>query len=634
VTRARRETVAAAALFAALTIVWTWPLAAGVGRDIPADLGDPLLNAWILAWDATHLGRGWWNANIFAPHTVALAYSEHLLAQSLQIAPVYALTKNPILCYNLLFLSTFVLSGLGMFLLARELTGNRADAIVAGVAYAFAPYRVAALPHLQVLSSAWMPFALFGFRRYFETRRTRALAGATAAWTLQNLSCGYYLLFFSPIVVMYLAWEIVSRRRTITTRTIAAIATACAAALSVAAPFALPYLHVRRLGFGPRPLADVERFSADVYAYLTADPNVHVWGSIARAWEKPEGALFPGLMVTALALVAIARQAVQARQPGSPERAAPHPIAPYPITVALRALWLACAAMLVAVLLGWTVRLPLIKITSLSRLIAVMTAVALALLATSRDARTKLAAWVASPVGFFTIVLIFAVAMSFGPDVHSRGRQIAASNIYTLFYDHVPGFDGLRVPARFGMIAALALATLAAHAIRRERTAAIAALVIFVESLAAPIPINRNDTNYRQHRLVPLPARVSTSDAPDLYAFVAQLPDTASLVELPLGEPAFDVRYMFYSTRHWKRLVNGYSGGAPADYGLLTEDLQDALSRPDRAWETLRRTRATHAIVHEAFYDGERGRAISTWLRSRGARDVAAFGSDRVLLLN
>ena len=46
----------------------------------------------------------------------------------------------------------------------------------------------------------WMPFVLLGFHRYFETRRLAPLAGASLAWIAQNLSCGYYLLFFSPVV--------------------------------------------------------------------------------------------------------------------------------------------------------------------------------------------------------------------------------------------------------------------------------------------------------------------------------------------------------------------------------------------------------------------------------------------------
>jgi hypothetical protein len=101
---------AAFLLYAALSIVMTWPLAAGLTRDIPGDFGDPLFTSWVLSWDATHLGRGWWSANIFAPHPLSLAYSEHYLPQAIQALPIYAATKNPILCYNLLFLSTFALS--------------------------------------------------------------------------------------------------------------------------------------------------------------------------------------------------------------------------------------------------------------------------------------------------------------------------------------------------------------------------------------------------------------------------------------------------------------------------------------------------------------------------------------------
>ena len=46
---------------------------------------------------------------------------------------------------------------------------------------------------------------------------------------------------------------------------------------------------------------------------------------------------------------------------------------------------------------------------------------------------------------------------------------------------------------------------------------------------------------------------------------------------------------MFYSTLHWRRLVNGYSGGAPREYELLTESLKDVATRPDRAWQAIER---------------------------------------------
>ena len=134
---------------------------------------------WILAWGAEHVPRlltgsiswtGFWNANIFHPEPLALALSEHLFGQTLQILPVYWLTGNIILCYNLLFISTFALSAFGTYLLVRDLTGDRRAAFLAGLIYGFLPYRIASVPHLQVLSSQWMPFTLFGLNRLSDDR--------------------------------------------------------------------------------------------------------------------------------------------------------------------------------------------------------------------------------------------------------------------------------------------------------------------------------------------------------------------------------------------------------------------------------------------------------------------------------
>jgi len=73
--------------------------------------------------------------------------------------------------------------------------------------------------------------------------------------------------------------------------------------------------------------------------------------------------------------------------------------------------------------------------------------------------------------------------------------------------------------------------------------------------VAVPIPINQNSVEYKHAglALLPAPPSVSVSAAPAVYRFVAQLPSSAIVLELPLGEPAFDVRYMFYSTTHWRR---------------------------------------------------------------------------------
>src|SRR5262245_4364728 len=117
-----------------VAVVATWPLIRGITRNVAGDLGDPVFTMWVLSWDMGKflaLLRGdvaqfetFFDANIFHPLPLTLAYSEHFIPQALQALPIYAITNNPILSYNLLYLSTFVLSGLGMYLFVRELTGD------------------------------------------------------------------------------------------------------------------------------------------------------------------------------------------------------------------------------------------------------------------------------------------------------------------------------------------------------------------------------------------------------------------------------------------------------------------------------------------------------------------------------
>jgi hypothetical protein len=263
---------------------------------------------------------------------------------------------------------------------------------------------------------------------------------------------------------------------------------------------------------------------------------------------------------------------------------------------------------------------------------------AIALSAVSRHFRETAIGWLASPVGTLAIVTVFAFAMSLGPDISAHGRLVARTNVYSLFYDFVPGFDGLRVPARYAMIVAFGLAALAGHAAatiarRRHGTAIVlvATLGAVGEAWAAPISLNVNSTDYRQPGLLPLPDTLpGIEETPAVYRFVASLPSSSALIELPFGEVAFETRYMFYSTRHWRPLVNGYSGGGPDEYGLLAERFKEILARPDAAWKAVLDSHATHIIVHEGSYAGDRGPLISQWAVAHGAAELGAFGSDRI----
>jgi hypothetical protein len=72
----------------------------------------------------------------FFPYRHTLLYSDHLLGIAIFTAPIQWLTGNAVLAYNAAYLGSIVVAGCGQYLLARELTGRRDAALIAGVIYA------------------------------------------------------------------------------------------------------------------------------------------------------------------------------------------------------------------------------------------------------------------------------------------------------------------------------------------------------------------------------------------------------------------------------------------------------------------------------------------------------------------
>jgi len=54
----RPTAIEAAALYVALTLAMTWPLVTDLGGSLPGDLGDSLLNGYILSWGEKRLDSG------------------------------------------------------------------------------------------------------------------------------------------------------------------------------------------------------------------------------------------------------------------------------------------------------------------------------------------------------------------------------------------------------------------------------------------------------------------------------------------------------------------------------------------------------------------------------------------------
>lgn len=641
----------AALIYSALSVALTWPLVLGLGSDVPGDLGDSLLNMWILGWGAEHLPQllsgqiGWaefWNANIFHPDPLALALSEHLVGLSLQVLPVYWLTGNIILCYNLLFISTFALSAFGTYLLVLDLTGNRRAAFIAGLVYGFLPYRISSVPHLQVISSQWMPFALWGLNRYVTGSREPgtghrppvALAIGTGALILQNLSCGYYLLYFAPFVPLFVVHRMWSAGTLTSIRVWTGLVIAGAVTLALTIPFLLPYSQAQQTFGFERPFSEVVQFSGNLWSYLTASENLTILGSL-RAYPKPEGELFLGVTPWLLALVALS--ALLLHRSESTDTSVSPSLRVHYVTVFLFLVAIVLLAALMSAALFGGFDLGPISARNPQRLLIQFTVVLTLLLSLSARARTELLRIVRSPIFFALVATILAVWLSLGPVPRAGDSRATGFGLYGLLYEHVPGFNGVRVPARYAMIAGLFLAVLAGYGARRFTShlslLTSIAVVILIEGLAVPIERNRT---WHQNETEP-PARVMPySQAPPVYGRIAGLPAGSVLTEFPFGDAAWEIRYTYYSAVHWKSITNGYSGNFPPKYKERVARFQRVAQDPEGAWLSLRDSGTTHVVIHRsAFAQGDDADLIEAWLKSHGATEVERFSDgDALFQLN
>jgi hypothetical protein len=259
-----------------------------------------------------------------------------------------------------------------------------------------------------------------------------------------------------------------------------------------------------------------------------------------------------------------------------------------------------------------------------------------ALLMLSGKFRTLAFKTATSPIGLAAMLTALAMWMSLGPLPSTRGRIVEGSAIYSLFLDYVPGFSGLRVPARYAMIAALFLVWLAGHGAefvfrwqpsvsRRAGVLALLSALFFIEAWFAPMATN---VTWGRSGFVP-PARIESRHAsPAVYRHIRTLPDDAVVVEFPFGDPAWELRYVYYATVHWKRLVNGYSGQFPNRYRRLVARFEQLQKDPDGAWNELAEVRPSHAIVHEAAMPPEDAAYVKNWLTAHAFRETHRFDRD------
>jgi hypothetical protein len=283
--------------------------------------GDTRAFIWVLAWD-NHavLDRvpSLFNANKLYPLTNALAYGEHLFGISLFTLPIYAVTRNPVLAYNVVWLLCYVLTAAAGHFIAWRYTRDHLAALVAGMMCAFCFYRMHhGHGHLNLLWGFWIPLSFVAMERWAARPTWARLSVWVAMVVLQALAAWYEAVLITVADLLFLLWLFaVERRRMPLKAFLTQGAVAVVAAFALVWPFARHYFILHQ-----EPPSYAAGASADLAGWLVPPENTFAgqwllahgvkdhWGHWSPRWIWGELTVYLGwvplILATAGAIVAL-----------------------------------------------------------------------------------------------------------------------------------------------------------------------------------------------------------------------------------------------------------------------------------------------------------------------------------------
>lgn len=314
-----KEVLLAAAVGLLLAVATNIQLLPHLSTHVPVGLADPLLQAWQVAWDGhalLHQPAHLFDTNAFWPLKDTLAFSDALLGYA-PFGLIGSGATAAIVRYDLLHILSSAMAYMGAFLLARELGVRPWAAAVAGVAFAYAPWRFSQANHLNILSSGGIPLSLFLLVRGVRRGKPWQVFAGFLVVTWQ-VSLGFvlglpFLYLLAGLGGLFVVRLIKRPLPPIGRGVVMAGAAGVAVLVSTSALLALPYARAADLyPEATRTVAEVEFFSTPKRGFLAAPDGNLVWGALTRPmrdrlpWPNEQTA-FPGVAIAVLAAVGLVR---------------------------------------------------------------------------------------------------------------------------------------------------------------------------------------------------------------------------------------------------------------------------------------------------------------------------------------
>lgn len=288
--------------YTGLTLLFTHPLVWHLGtHHVGAAAGDAKVYLWNYWWvhqALFELGVDPFQTDrIFHPIGIGLSLHTLSISQGIVAAPLRAL-MGEVVAANLVVMWTFVASALATYALARRLGATPSGGFLAGLVFAFCPYRLARLSgHYDLLGTEWIPlYALLLVE--IHRRELFPVALAIAAGAVAAL-CGYTTLTYLAFIALFtVIFGVVHRENS--RALLPRFALVAGAALFFLSPLIINMARDLSEWNYPRyPGAD--RYVADLLGYLVPPAQQTLIPGLALGANTTEATVFPGLTLLVLA---------------------------------------------------------------------------------------------------------------------------------------------------------------------------------------------------------------------------------------------------------------------------------------------------------------------------------------------
>jgi hypothetical protein len=553
--------------YSLLAFVMTYPLALNLRSLIPGGT-DAYWYLWNFWWFdkavvGMHVNPLLHNPMFFYPKGLLMAITELSPYNSFISIPLQELFGS-IAAYNLLLISSFILSGYGMFLLVRYLISDSYASFISGIIYSFSSYHFveafgisADRPqgHLNLATMQWIPLYVLCLLKLVKDPNPKNALLCALFFFLSSMATWQYMGFLVLFTGLYILYLLRSERKRLTKDFAVYFGLSIFLTFMLLFPLAYPILSQSlRVDYMSSDIATIAYFSADLMDFIIPGQLNPVFGRYSLEFHESlfQKSLlygypsfwfydcnFLGWTATALALYYI----IIIRRIG---------LGLYSniTNLFIKASKIRKKDLVLLPVLFFGAILPLYILSGgIETYIIIMTYSSIILLAYYLLKNEK--------PDFWLISLLFFITLSLGPLLHIFGRyEYGPSKLllflpYTFFYYTVPLFTVFRVPARLTVMVLLSMSVIGGYSLKilaqkyGKRIYLVAAVLVLFEAAAMPF--------------------FQTAIVPDIYAQISKEQGDYAILDIPLSFEEPTHRFLYYQTVHGKRIIEGYAPKPPGE---------------------------------------------------------------------